>query len=97
MQLNIKRYITEKWEVSNCTCGTEPDLITRTDIFDTIKRQVLLKCPKCQKMVEGGIYNEHYNKDSVNARYKAIIECIAAWENANRSTIVERSKEDAED
>ena len=81
MQLNIKRYVTEKWEVSDCTCGAEPDLITRVSISDANKYQVFLKCPECQKMVEGGIYN----KGSVNARRKAIIECITAWENVNRT------------
>ena len=44
---------------------------------------------ECQKIVEGGTYLEHYNEGSVNARYKAIVECIAAWENANQPTTVE--------
>ena len=33
MELNIARYITEKWEVSDCTCGAEPDLITRVSML----------------------------------------------------------------
>ena len=89
MELGIARYVTEKWEVSNCTCGAEPDLITRVSISDANYHQVFLKCPECQKMVVGGTYLEHYNEGSINARYKAIIECIAAWENANRPTTVE--------
>jgi hypothetical protein len=89
MELNIARYIIEKWEVGDCTCGAEPDLITRDSVSDANKHQVFLKCPECQKMVEGGTYLEHYNEGSVNARYKAIVECITAWENVNRPAAVE--------
>ena len=89
MELNIARYVTEKLKVSNCTCGAKPDLITRVSISDANNYQVFLKCPKCQKIVEGGTYLEHYNEGSVNDRYKTIVECITAWENANRPTTVE--------
>ena len=49
MELNITRYITEKLEVSDCTCGAKPDLITRVSISDANNYQVFLKCPNVKK------------------------------------------------
>lgn len=89
MELSLRRITTEKWEVSNCVCGTEPEVLERVSIQDHNQRHVFIKCPECQRMAEGGSYIEHYNEGTINAKYNATIMAITAWENLNVPKTIE--------
>ena len=81
MEYSIKRVVTEKWEVSNCSCGAEPEVLDRVSIHDNNRHYITVKCPECQKMGESGSYIEHYNEGSINGRYNATMKAITSWEN----------------
>ena len=81
MEYSIKRVVTEKWEVSNCSCGAEPEILDRVSIHDSNEHHILVKCPECQKMGGIGSYIEHYNEGSINGRYNATMKAITSWEN----------------
>ena len=81
MEYSIKRVVTEKWEVSKCSCGAEPEILDRVSIHDSNEHHISVKCPECQKMGESGSYIEHYNEGSINGRYNATMKAIASWEN----------------
>ena len=55
MEYSIKRVVTEKWEISNCSCGAEPEVLNRVYIHDINRHYITVKCPECQKMAEGGM------------------------------------------
>jgi hypothetical protein len=89
MELSLRRITTEKWEVSNCICGAEPEVLGRASAFDSNQHYVYIKCPVCQKMAEGGSYIEHYNESTINEKYSATIMAITAWENSNVPKTIE--------
>ena len=81
MECSIKHVVTEKWEISNCFCGAEPEILDRVSIYDSNKHYITVKCPECQKTSESGSYVEHYNEGSINGRYNATLKAITSWEN----------------
>lgn len=84
MELNLSRFITEKWEVSNCpNCGTEPQLIEWVDNHDPQGREIVIRCPKCLRRADSETFLCHSNSipSNENERYRATILAIRNWEN----------------
>ena len=82
MTVDVTNVVTEKWEVSPCQCGEEPETFDRrTNQYDAQAREVVIHCPECGREVTAA-YRHSWNEiEFVKVRYKAIIQVITAWEN----------------
>ena len=82
MTVDIRRVVTEKWEVSPCRCGEDPEIFDRrTSQDDTQARQVVIHCPECGREVTTAYRYSWDEIELVKVRYKAMIQAIMAWEN----------------
>lgn len=82
MIVDVRRVITEKWEVSSCRCGEDPEIFDRrTNQDDTQARQVVIHCPECGREVTAAYRYSWDEIEFVKVRYKAMIQAITAWEN----------------
>ena len=84
MELSLRRFITEKWEVSNCpNCDVEPELLEWVDTHNSQRRHIDIRCPECHRQASSQTYLYH-NTDTIshaNDRYHATVLSIRDWEN----------------
>lgn len=82
MIVEVTRVITEKWEVSPCQCGEEPEMFDRKpNAADGHVRQVVIKCPECGREAAACYHYQYSEVDFLKVRYKAMIQAITTWEN----------------
>lgn len=82
MTIDITRVVTEKWEVSSCQCGEDPEIFDRrTNQDDAQARQVVIHCPECGREVTSAYRYSWDEIEFIKNRYKAMISAIAGWEN----------------
>lgn len=82
MELKLTRVITERWEVSPCKCGSDPEVFDRKiNQEDGHVRQVVIHCPECGREATACYRYQYSEVDFLKVRYKAMMQAIATWEN----------------
>lgn len=82
MIVEIEKVSTEKWEVSPCKCGEDPEVFDRkTNYNDGHARQVVIHCPECGREATAAYRYQYSEVDFLKARYKAMMQAIVTWEN----------------
>ena len=82
MELELKRIIKEKWIVSPCKCGEEPEIFDRKHNSNNgHERQVVIHCPECGREAISSYQYQYSEVDFLAIRYKAVLQAITKWEN----------------
>ena len=82
MIVDVTNIVTEKWEVSPCRCGEEPEIFDRrTNQYDAQARAVVIHCPECGREVTAAYCYSWDEIEFIKVRYRAMMLATAKWEN----------------